>query len=52
LCPEPYKHQKTTKLNLNTIKEEGDGNKLPLPFSLEHHHKKKQQHVFMPLSFS
>jgi hypothetical protein len=26
LCPEPYKHPKTTKLNHNTTKEEGDGN--------------------------
>jgi hypothetical protein len=41
LCLEPYKHPKTTKLNLNTTKEEGDGNKLPLLFLLEHHHKRK-----------
>jgi hypothetical protein len=40
LCLEPYKHPKTTNLNLNTTKEEGDGNKLPLPSSLEHQHKK------------
>jgi hypothetical protein len=42
LCPKPYKHPKTTKLNLNTIKEKCDDNKLPLPSSLEHHHRKKQ----------
>jgi hypothetical protein len=41
LCLEPYKHPKTTKLNFNTTKEEGDGNKLPLLFLLEHHHKRK-----------
>jgi hypothetical protein len=41
LCPEPYKDQKTTKLNLNTTKKEGDGNKLLLPFLLEHHHRRK-----------
>jgi hypothetical protein len=35
LCFEPYKNQKTTKLNLNTTKEKGDGSKLPSPFSLE-----------------
>jgi hypothetical protein len=35
LCPELYKHPKTTKLNFNTTKEEGNGNKLPLPFSLK-----------------
>ncbi len=40
LCPEPYKHPKTTKLNLNATKEEGDGNKLQLLSSLDHHHKK------------
>jgi len=33
--------QKTTKLNFNTIREEGDGNKLPLPSFLEHHHKRR-----------
>jgi phosphoribosylaminoimidazole carboxylase (NCAIR synthetase) len=43
LCPEPYKHPKTTKLNLNTTKEKGDGNKLSSHISLEHHHKEKQQ---------
>jgi hypothetical protein len=42
LCPKPYKHPKTTKLNLNTTKEEGDGNKLPTPSSLKHHHKRRQ----------
>jgi len=41
LCPKPYKHPKTTKLNLNTTKEEGDDNKLPSPFSLEHHHRRR-----------
>ncbi len=25
LCPEPYKHPKTTKLNLNTTKEKNNG---------------------------
>jgi hypothetical protein len=25
LCPKPCKHQKITKLNLNTIKKEDDG---------------------------
>jgi len=45
LCLEPYKHQKTTKLNFNTTKEEGDGNKLPLPFSLEHHHRRRRWRV-------
>jgi hypothetical protein len=35
LCPEPYTHPKTTKLNLNTTKEKGDGNKLSIPSSLE-----------------
>jgi len=25
LCPKPYKHQKTTKLNLNTTKEKDNG---------------------------
>jgi hypothetical protein len=51
LCPKLYKHPKTTKLNFNTTKEEGDGNKLPLPSSLEHHHKRIQQHIVAP-SFS
>jgi hypothetical protein len=46
LCPKPYKHPKTTKLNLNTTKEKGNDNKLPLPFSLEHHHKKTMAHCF------
>jgi hypothetical protein len=45
LCLEPYKHQKTTKLNLNITKEEGDGSLLPSPFSLEHHHKRRRWHV-------
>jgi hypothetical protein len=35
LCHEPYKHPTTTKLNLNTTKEKGDGNKLSIPSSLE-----------------
>jgi hypothetical protein len=39
LCPEPYKHPKTTKLNINTTKEKCNGNKLPFFSSLEHHHK-------------
>jgi len=30
-------------LHYNTIREEGDGNKLPSPFMLEHHHRRKQQ---------
>jgi hypothetical protein len=38
LCPKPYKHPKTTKLNLNTTKEESDGNKLPSPSLLKQHH--------------
>jgi hypothetical protein len=42
LCLKPYKHQKTTKLNLKTTKEEGDGNKLPSPSSLEQHHRRRQ----------
>jgi len=46
LCPKPYKHPKTTKLNLNNTKQKGNGNKLPLPFSLEHHHKKTMAHCF------
>jgi hypothetical protein len=29
LCPELCKHPKTTKLYINTTKEEGDGTKLP-----------------------
>jgi len=41
LCPKPYKHPKITKLNLNTTKEEGNGNKLPLPFSLKDHHRRR-----------
>jgi len=42
LCPKPYKHPKTTKLNLNTTKKEGNGSKLPLHFLLEHHHKRRR----------
>jgi hypothetical protein len=42
LCPDPYKHQKTTKLKLNTTKEEGNHSKLPLSSSLEHRHKRRQ----------
>jgi hypothetical protein len=42
LCPKPYKNLKITKLNFNTTKEEGDGNKLRSPFSLEHHHRRRQ----------
>jgi hypothetical protein len=49
---QPYKHQKTTNLNLNTTKEEGDGNKLPSPSLLEHHHKRKQQCIATPSSSS
>jgi hypothetical protein len=30
LCLELYKHPKTIELNLNTTKEESNGNKLPL----------------------
>jgi hypothetical protein len=52
LCHEPYKHFKTTKLNLNTTKEEGDGNKLPSPFSLEQHDRRKQRRIAMPSSSS
>jgi hypothetical protein len=35
LCLEPYKHPKTIKLNFNTTKKEGDGNKLALVSSLK-----------------
>ncbi len=49
-CALNPKHPKTTKLNLNTTKEEGDGNKLPLPSSLEQHHRKKRWHVATPSS--
>jgi hypothetical protein len=52
LCPEPYKHSKTTKLNHNTTKEEGDGNKLSSPSSLEHYHKRRQWRVAMLSSSS
>jgi len=52
LCPEPYKHPKTTKLNFNTTKEKGDDNKLPLPSSLEHYHKRIQRRVVTPSSSS
>jgi len=38
LCLKPYKHSRTTKLNFNTTKEEGDDNKLPSLSSLEQHH--------------
>jgi hypothetical protein len=41
LCLKPYKHPETTKLNFNTTKEEGDGSKLPSPFLLKHHHRKR-----------
>jgi hypothetical protein len=51
LCPEPYEHPKTTKLNLNTTKEEGDGNKLPFPSSLEHHQRRRRQCVVTPFFF-
>jgi hypothetical protein len=40
-----YKHPKTTKLNLNTIKEKGNGSKLPSFSSLDYHHRRKRQHV-------
>jgi hypothetical protein len=52
LCLEPYKHPKITKLNLNTTKEKGNGNKLPLPFSLEHHLRRRLRRVVVPSSFS
>jgi hypothetical protein len=52
LCLEPYKHPKTTKLNLNTTKKEGDGNKLPSFSSLEHHHRRRQRRIAMSSSFS
>jgi hypothetical protein len=42
LCLEPYKHPKTTELNLNTTKEEGNGNLLS-PFLFQQHHKRRQQ---------
>jgi hypothetical protein len=51
LCLEPYKHSKATKLNLNTTKEESNGNKLPSPSLLEHHHKRRQRCI-ATLSFS
>ncbi len=50
LCLEFYKHPKTTKLNFNTTKEEGDGSKLPSPSLIEHHHKRRQWHI-VTLSF-
>jgi hypothetical protein len=37
---------------LNTIKEKGDGNKFPLPFSLQQHHKRKRQHIAIIFFFS
>jgi hypothetical protein len=40
LCSKPYKHPKTTNLNLNTIKEEGD-NMLPRRFLLFLRHRKE-----------
>jgi hypothetical protein len=52
LHPKPYKHPKTTKLNLNTTKEEGDGNNLPSLSSLEHHHRKKRRRIAIPSFFS
>jgi hypothetical protein len=52
LCPKPYKHPKTTKLNLNTTKEKGSANKLPSPSLLEHRHTRKQQHIVTPSSSS
>jgi hypothetical protein len=52
LCHEPYKHQKTTKLNFNTTKVKGDGNKLSSPSSLEHYHRRRQRRVTTPSSFS
>ncbi len=45
LCPEFYKHPKTTKLNLNTTQKKGNGNKLPSPSLLEHHHRRTWQRV-------
>jgi hypothetical protein len=51
LCHEPYKYPKATKLNFNTTKEEGDGNKLPSPSSLEQHHKRRRQRIAMPSFF-
>jgi hypothetical protein len=52
LCFKPYKHPKTIKLNLNTTKEEGDGNTLPSLSSIEQHHKRRQQRVAMSFSYS
>jgi hypothetical protein len=52
LCPELYKHPETTKLNLNTTKEKGDGNKLLLFSSLKNHHRRKRQRVAKPSSSS
>ncbi len=49
LCPEPYKHPKTTKLNFNTTKEEGDGSLLSL---LLFHNTIKEDNDALPLSFS
>jgi len=37
---------------LNTTKEEGDGNKLPLPSSLQQRHKRKQRHIAIVFFFS
>jgi hypothetical protein len=52
LCHEPYKHLKTTKLNLNTTKEEGDGNKLLSPSSLKQHCRRRKRRIAMPSSSS
>jgi len=35
LCPKPYKHPKTTKLNLNTTKEKDNGTLLCHHFLLK-----------------
>jgi hypothetical protein len=52
LCLECYKHPKTTKLNLNTTKEKGDGSKLSSPSSLKQHHRRRQWCIAMPSSSS
>jgi hypothetical protein len=52
LCIKLYKHPKTNKLNLNTTKEESDGNKLLLFSSLEHHHRRRRRLVATPSSSS
>jgi len=39
-------------LRFNTTREEGDGNKLPLPFLLQQHHRRRRQHITNVFFFS